>query len=334
MSDLVKQLLELINIGATINEISEILGLTNKQIYNLITIIKNNGYDFERKYYSTGDIIYLPKKRFYLPEETDRGVTLITTPQEKEITILIMSDPHIGSEYERLDLIEKAFTYCIDNNIHIIIIGGDFIDGMVGPYGRKHKTNEEQIKYAIKKYPFDKNIITFTVLGNHDYKSLKENGQDFSLILKSYRHDIVPLGYGVGQLNIKNDKIIVLHPLKSNQQVEKFSGARTVIIRGHSHKTRIKILNQSNTIIAYISSISDRVFSENEIMPGAMLATLRFYNGYISTITFKQLMLGEKVYTVNEFNYPLGYSRKIVESQKIKNEEKPPKRLILEKHQQ
>ena len=29
----------------------------------------------------------------------------------------------------------------------------------------------------------------------------------------NYRHDIVPVGYGYGRINIKNDKIFVTHPL-------------------------------------------------------------------------------------------------------------------------
>lgn len=51
MSDLTIQLLRLINEGKTLNEISEILNISHKKIFNYLTMIKNTGYDFKRNYY-------------------------------------------------------------------------------------------------------------------------------------------------------------------------------------------------------------------------------------------------------------------------------------------
>ena len=50
MSDLTIQLLKLINEGKNLNEISETLHISHKKIFNYLTMIKNSGYDFKRRY--------------------------------------------------------------------------------------------------------------------------------------------------------------------------------------------------------------------------------------------------------------------------------------------
>lgn len=59
MSDLTIQLLRLINEGKTLNEISEILNISHKKIFNYLTMIKNTGYDFKRNYYSKEYMLFL-----------------------------------------------------------------------------------------------------------------------------------------------------------------------------------------------------------------------------------------------------------------------------------
>ena len=61
MSAVMEQLLTLIENGKTINEISTIMNLSFKQIYNLITILENKGMTFQRKYYSDGTMLYILK---------------------------------------------------------------------------------------------------------------------------------------------------------------------------------------------------------------------------------------------------------------------------------
>ena len=107
MSDLTIQLLRLINEGKTLNEISEILNISHKKIFNYLTMIKNTGYDFKRNYYSNGDIIYTPEVRYNVPASNE--VNLLMSQNDETLRAVVISDTHIGSEKERLDLLEDTY---------------------------------------------------------------------------------------------------------------------------------------------------------------------------------------------------------------------------------
>ena len=183
MSDSTTLLLKLINEGRTINEISEIMKISNKKIYNTLALIRNKGFEFDRKYYSNGDIIYVHRRTFI--EESKEGIDIITSPKEENFEALVISDLHIGNANEGLDLLYSAYDYCVKEGIHSIIICGDIIDGMCSPKETIHDSIYEQIDYMIKNYPFDKSILNYALLGNHDYNALKVYGQNLAKVFES-----------------------------------------------------------------------------------------------------------------------------------------------------
>ena len=120
------------------------------------------------------------------------SVDIITKEQDNKFTALVISDIHLGGGFERLDLLDKIYDYCVKNGIHIIINCGDLIDGTFSLTEKKISSTLEQVDYLLKKYPFDKSILNFALLGDHDYSVLHETGQDLMITLSSYRQDIVP----------------------------------------------------------------------------------------------------------------------------------------------
>jgi len=190
----------------------------------------------------------------------------------------------------------------------------------------KHDNVTKQIDYAIKNYPFDKNILNFTVLGNHDINSLITVGQDFSTILSSYRHDIVPLGYGTGEINVKNDKIHIRHPLVVADD-ELITYSQKIVLKGHSH--RMQVTNYKNGIMIGIPSLSDIAFTENEILPGAVKMTLKFRNGFFNNGIFEHLLVSDKIYRINSMYFELGRGMNINSNEPIKLEEKRVKKKVL-----
>lgn len=319
MSDLTIKLLNLIEEGKTSNEIANELNISNKQLYNYLTMIRNIGYDFERKYYYDGSIIYIPKKNI---ESKNREVNLITSKQDTEIKALIISDTHLGSTKEINTNI--AFDYCIKNGINIIIHTGDMVNGMIWRNNTIHNSNYEQIKYMIKNYPFDKNIITFIVLGNHDLESLTNTGQDINLILNSYRHDIVSLGYGFGSLNIKNDKIYVKHPLDGKYTNKQLLN-NALVLTGNSHKMKINI-SSNNYVELFIPTLSNIFTSPNEIYPSAVKMILKMNNGVFINGYFEHLLFGDRISCINRIKIDLGRGKTI--KKEISNEEEICKKLI------
>lgn len=55
----------------------------------------------------------------------------------------------------------------------------------MGIFGKNTRIDniDEQLAYIMKKYPFDKSIINFGVLGDHDYSIFEANSRDISLLL-------------------------------------------------------------------------------------------------------------------------------------------------------
>lgn len=322
MIDTSCRLLELINEGYSINEMSLILGISNKKIYEEIMKLSNKGFLFDRKYYYDGDIVYIPRTIGYMNDNND--INIYTGSRTNEFRALLVADLHIGSKKERIDAINDMYDYCVRKEIHIIINAGDLINGMIG-LPSKHKEFYDQIDYLIENYPYDEHIINFSVLGNHDMDSLNTIGQDLSIILNNYRHDIVPLGYGVGCVNVKNDKIIVQHNLSSNVKYEDKIGS--LVLKGHSHK--MKMVNKGNRVFLKIPTLSNDFKNGNQMLPSMIEMNIKFKHGYFYEIGFKQLIyLNGSFYPISEVYSIINHYDKD-NSDYIKYEEDRVKRKIL-----
>lgn len=328
MTDLTSQLLKLINEGKTLNEISEVMNISNKKIFNLLTMIRNKGFEFDRKYYYNGDIIYVPKTSFIT--ENIIGTNIITSPNDNNFEALVISDLHIGNNEERIDLLNMAYDYCVKEGIHIIIVCGDIIDGMYGRFPKIHDNIHAQIDYAIQNYPFDKSILNFATLGDHDYDAMKNYGQNIARVFESYRHDIIPLGYCNGQINVKNDKIIVRHPSDKFDEFKSESMNRCLSLNGHSHKMKISTSTNDTTI--NIPTLSGLTCNTELPIPSAVRMNLEFKNGMIWNGIFSQLIFTDKgIYRVNEYQcYILGYGKDVSGNKEIKLEEDRTKKKVLE----
>jgi len=309
------EILELIQKNASANEISKITGLSNKQLFHRLNMLKIKGYDFSRKYYSDGEIVYHLNKGF----EKEKDICLITKPKDNELKLVLISDLHTSNEKERIDLLNEVYEFCVKNDINIIINAGDVIDGLLGSQAKKYNTIEEQIEYLIKTHPFDKNILNFVCLGNHDYDALEKTGQNLETSLFNRRHDIISIGYGTGIINIKNDKLVVRHP--NTPITPKYKNIdlneNTFIISGHSHHA--KQIYCGNLLNYKLPSLSD-LKTDNYSFPGFVKATINFNLGIFDNVLIEQYIFLDKMYKVNEsFNQLYGSKKTDVNA--IKYEE-------------
>ena len=286
-------------------------------------MIRTKGFEFNRKYYYNGDIIYVPENS--LLDNKTNGVNIITSPNDSEFEALIISDLHLGSMKESLDILNKLYDYCIKEGIHIIIIGGDFIDGTFGRTAKYFHDIDKQIDYAVRNYPFDKSILNFTVLGDHDYDGIISGGQNLAKVFESYRHDIVSLGFNCGQINIKNDRIIVSHPINGFNMKENYKNC--LILEGHSH--RMAVTNKPSRTVVTIPSVSRMQFTEDDMMPSAVRMKLSFSKGLISSGVFNQLLISDKIYKINEFEYLLNTGKNFCLDVPIRLEEERVKKKVL-----
>ena len=329
MSNQTIKLLKMIEQNKTCNEICQELNISNKQLYNNITNLKNKGFILNRKYYSTGDIVYTFTNSHNKIKEykNNYNTSIITNPTETSLKTLVISDLHIGNSLARIDLLDKVYEYCINNNIHIIFCCGDFIDGNFNYYTQSITSIYDQIETFIKKYPFDKNILTFGVGGNHDYASIKIGHQDIIEILKNYRHDIIISNYKEVDINIKNDFVHLFHsmPWQTTYEPSSTKNNPFIVLCGHSHK--FSILSKDKQYLKIdVPTLSDLKIKPT--LPAALEMTLNFEQGYIENIYLKQICFLEEILTLSEISLNLPNDRK---NDKIINEEKKNNVKILTK---
>ena len=323
MSEQTIKLIKLINEGKTCNEICHILNISNKQLYNNLTVLQNKGFHYRRKYYSNGAIKYEPITSVRMLDDvyTSNEKSIITSPDELELKVLLISDLHYGNKFERSDLVDRAFNYCIKNDIHIIFLCGDMIDGTITHAEQYISNVYEQIEHFVKDYHFDKNILTFSVGGNHDETGLRKSGQNIIEILRNYRHDIIISNYNNFFINIKNDQIQLFHNTHKGKLIKSKS---SIILHGHSHKYSCE-QEKSKILHIYVPALSDLNF--NQPIPTAIQMILQFDKGYIYDVYLNQIYFGDNDYILNEVKFNLLRGRHI-EIPNTLNEEKERKEIF------
>ena len=284
MREQIKKILELYEQGLSLGEIYKELDITPGEFNRLLKLIKDSGYNTSNTYTSDGKIIAKINKT--LNFKTSNAIRI--NVKDKILRAIFISDPHIGSEFERPDLLKKVVNdYAINHDIHIIFNGGDVIENVYQDTHVKlhNPTDLSQAKKVIRVHPFHPDLTYFTLYGNHDYKSLIEKGFDIARYIEERRFDIVSLGYGSCIIHMKDDAIALVHDLsKSNKSTVPENVS--LIFRGHSHKSR----NRENKII-YIPSLSDSDTSCYEFKPlvGFLDVEFSFFEKKIAKINIKQL---------------------------------------------
>ena len=282
MSNLEKRTIELIKQGKCSIEICQKLNISGLDLQNILLNLKNKGLEYNKRYLLNGGVLYTPNKDLYGKNISER-VTLLTKNKD-ELNALLISDLHLGTKEERLDLLNLAYDYAIKNGIHIIINGGDLINGLTSERKNICKTHLSQCEYFIENHPFVEGILNICVLGNHDIKSLNKEGINFARILENYRPDFAIAGIENGHILVKNDLINMYNPLScdcNNTPMKK------VVLVGHSHQYKVKIVNDN--ILIYIPALSNYVPATKGVIPSFLNMKMGFNEGYISYIDLENL---------------------------------------------
>ena len=314
------RILELINSGYTINDIASDLNITHKQLYNRLNILKNQGFDFNRKYFINGQTLL--KKR--------NMKTLTETKEENNDTarMIIISDTHIGSSEDNIKALNDAYDYCIKNNIHVIINGGDLVEGAGGTMASpKIKNLYDQVSYLIENYPFDKNILNFTLLGNHDTHIFKEQGLNIEEVLKARRQDIVPIGFAYGTVSIKKDKLSIYHKIS---EIQAKSYDANICIKGGSHMNKLHFYDSNNLVIHAPAMCSIDMNHGHLYMPQMLDMELTFDKfGHIESCFINHILITEdEIFKIGEYTSKLKHNGNSCNNQKLEVESFPKVRKL------
>lgn len=293
MSRNARNIYKLIKENKSLSEICTILNMSAEDFFKILSIM-DISKTLKRNYYYSGDIAYNFTKE--MPDYIQNGVSIQMPSRKNIFDAYLMSDLHIGSKYERLDLLDYSFNYCVKNDIHIMFVVGDMIEGLSSKNRSKFQNDYYKLfEYFMRVFPYEKNILIVYVLGNHDMYSLMDKNINFAQYLNKYRHDIIVVGNGFGYVRVKRDKIYLCHPLCANYPIPEVDDGIMAI--GHYHRPFTYDFSQSNKI--YMPSLSDLQFSGS--VPSAVRMQGHIKNGYMDDFLFKQIMFGEngQDYTLN-----------------------------------
>lgn len=305
-NDIVLVLMGLLQKGKDTEEICNILKIDNKMLYKLLLELKNKGVKFTKEYSIGGDIHY--KFINKIADLKQKAKTIIVPKSVNSVKILAISDLHFGNQKERLDLVDRAYNYCIKNDIHLIFCGGDIIDGAYSKEVQKITNSYEQAEYLIEKYPYDKSILTFAVGGDHDFSAFYRESIDIIEMCDNYRHDIVIGNYNNAIINMKKDKIQLYHYIKGGVVLKVDA---SLMLHGHMHDFGLRM--QQDRLNVTLPSLSDIA----NTLPSALEITLNFKNDFIESIDIKHLYFDNKDMVLSESHLFLPENRKIKHASNI-----------------
>lgn len=205
----------LINKKKTLLEICETLELKDYEVIGLVELMKQDG---ELLDYVNGEIVKLRK-----PIKNNDVYEL---PNNMEhLKLLLISDTHLCSEYDRLDILRYLYDKAEDKGIKHILHSGDFTDGKSHRpehiYELKEPSYEGQVEYCVEKYPTFSGK-TYVIAGNHDGWWYKSAGSEIVKSIAKKREDIIYLGSDIADMKIGKLKIRLFHGNGGNSYAKCF----------------------------------------------------------------------------------------------------------------
>lgn len=202
--EICEKIYELAKKKKSFNEICKELELKDYEIIGLITLMNQEGYNID-----------LINEEIIIRKTPKKNNDIYELPNNLEhLKLLLISDTHLGSKYDRVDILRYLYSKAEDKNIKYILHSGDFTDGRSNRpeqvYELREPSYEGQVQYCIDKYPKFSGK-TYAIQGNHDDWWYKSAGSEILKSIAKEREDIVYLGPDVADLKIGKLKIRLFH---------------------------------------------------------------------------------------------------------------------------
>ena len=194
--EIINKIKYLINKKKTLKEICEELELKDYEVIGLVELMKQDG---ELLDYVNGEVIKLKK-----PMQNN---DIYELPNNMEhLKLLLISDTHLCSKYDRLDILNYLYDKAEDRGIKYVLHCGDVLDGLYVNrpqhiYELRCVGFDEHLDYVVNKYPHFSGK-TFFIGGNHMDTYFKNGGSDMGKAISREREDLVYLNPDTADLKI------------------------------------------------------------------------------------------------------------------------------------
>ena len=197
-----------------VDNIMKDMGLKECEVYGLIEMLKREGYLYE----------IVDNKVIKIKPHRENDIYKIPNNLD-HISLLLLSDTHLASKYDRLDILKYLYRKAEDKNVNCILHSGDVTDGKSNRpehiYSLKETSYTGQRDYVIDKYPKSE-IPTYMISGNHDLWWVKECGSDIVKDICLHREDLHYLGSDCEDMEIGKLKIRLYHGAKGSAYAKSY----------------------------------------------------------------------------------------------------------------
>ena len=300
--ELINKIKYLVKKGKTLQEICSLLELKDYEVIGIVELLKQEGHLVD---YINGEVVALKR-----PVKNN---DVYQIPNDLEtMHLLLISDTHLCSKYDRLDILRYLYAKADDRGVKHILHSGDFTDGRSNRpehvYELKELSYDGQVDYCVDKYPrFSGN--TYVISGNHDNWWYKSNGSEIVKSISKQRDDIIYLGPDVADVKIGKLKIRLFHgsggmAYAKSYKVQKYLDSIPldekphILQTGHTHQSFY--LKQDNTHCLQTGCLEDLTpFSRSMGFSGdksCWWVTVNFDNkGSVHSITPELETFGKKL---------------------------------------
>lgn len=241
-----------------VDQVAKDLELEEYQIYGLIAMLKKKGYLFDILDNKVVKIKPLKENEVYeIPCNLDH------------LKLLLISDTHLGSKYDRLDILKYLYRKAEENGVNYVLHSGDLTEGVSGRPQQLYELREcsytGQRDYVVNKYPKSE-IPTYIIAGNHDMWWVKKCGADIVKDICDRREDLYYLGSDCEDLKIGKLRIRLYHgnggsAYAKSYKVQKYLDSIPVEERPHilqtGHVHNAFFMKQGNTYCFQTSCLQD-----------------------------------------------------------------------------
>lgn len=190
----------------TVIELANEFDVGPKSIKETIYSLTDRGYNLEIE----DDTIELNSQ----PAPRKPLIIDVTKFFGKKIKFGAISDSHLGSKFERLDVLNAMYDIYKREGVKVVLHGGNYVDGEFRFNKFETYTHgfDDMIDNFLKKYPKRKGIKTWFISGDdHEGWWMQDKGIDAGKVIvekqKEYgRDDLVYLGYQERDIVLKSEK--------------------------------------------------------------------------------------------------------------------------------
>lgn len=233
-------------------------GLKEYEVFGFVEMLKQNGWQAE---YKDGFFVYQKEQLI-----KDRDVYKMAAGEKHKL--LFISDTHLGSKYDRLDILRYLYDLAEDEEINTVFHVGDLCDGAYPnrpnhTYELRAHGAEEQLEYIVEKYPSKTGIKTMFIGGNHDYSHVRNAGFDIGKAVAKERPDMIYLGQDVADVDYGKTRLRLFHGSKGQSYARCFDEKTEILtdegwkfFKDLTQKEKVATLNLKEMLFEWQSPIA------------------------------------------------------------------------------